>query len=147
MLLSANELNLHSTMFLLNPEVVSFDYTDAEFTFHYVSIKSMSIRQLLVNLVEFTFHYVSIKSMLSVLNYGIESEFTFHYVSIKSIFIYSSYVVVSSFTFHYVSIKSLKVMRNWQSVLNLHSTMFLLNRKVKCKDLVITGIYIPLCFY
>ena len=47
MLLSANELNLHSTMFLLNPEVVSFDYTDAEFTFHYVSIKSEFVSDML----------------------------------------------------------------------------------------------------
>ena len=43
-----------------------------------------TITSKVLNPVEFTFHYVSIKSMGKATAQGIKSAFTFHYVSIKS---------------------------------------------------------------
>ena len=86
-----------------------------------------TITSKVLNPVEFTFHYVSIKSMGKATAQGIKSAFTFHYVSIKSAYILHDKDVNVEFTFHYVSIKS----NNRQSLLckqdNLHSTMYLLN--------------------
>ena len=56
-------------------------------------------------------------------------QFTFHYVSIKSDGIWGSATDAALFTFHYVSIKSWNLLVLLLSVENLHSTMFLLNRR------------------
>ena len=101
---------------------------------------------------EFTFHYVSIKSLCPLRQYPCQHHlhstmyllnhydryenlettrtFTFHYVSIKSGGEKIEKSILSSFTFHYVSIKS--VCRYWTHFwfLHLHSTMYLLNRNV-----------------
>ena len=56
-------------------------------------------------------------------------KFTFHYVSIKSHFVNRVISRKKAFTFHYVSIKSKRPPRweSWRT--NLHSTMYLLNRR------------------
>ena len=54
----------------------------------------------------FTFHYVSIKSVTHLYNDGSITTFTFHYVSIKSAMIHIPRILLFVFTFHYVSIKS-----------------------------------------
>ena len=99
----------------------------------------------------FTFHYVSIKSAIAfddgdgnidlhstmyLLNLKIAKklklfpEFTFHYVSIKSDNISCSMSVARLFTFHYVSIKSVTAEMEALEVLDLHSTMYLLNQRI-----------------
>ena len=65
-----------------------------------------TITSKVLNPVEFTFHYVSIKSMGKATAQGIKSAFTFHYVSIKSPYSEWSKAGAQKFTFHYVSIKS-----------------------------------------
>ena len=54
-----------------------------KFTFHYVSIKSLSERNR-AKTTTFTFHYVSIKSEFEDFKKELMNKFTFHYVSIKS---------------------------------------------------------------
>ena len=49
-------------MYLLNHEGFTVWITPMEFTFHYVSIKSIYMITAYRNKVLFTFHYVSIKS-------------------------------------------------------------------------------------
>ena len=76
----------------------------------------------------FTFHYVSIKSYLTAVKQDKDAWFTFHYVSIKSFSLICSDVSKILFTFHYVSIKSLGHGDKSLIILNLHSTMYLLNQ-------------------
>ena len=54
--------------------------------------------------------------------------FTFHYVSIKSLGVESMNLELIKFTFHYVSIKSIRQDITTREILDLHSTMYLLNR-------------------
>ena len=72
-------------MYLLNPIMSSAISLATKFTFHYVSIKSISdiVWSRYANI--FTFHYVSIKSIYSHDKHPSLIVFTFHYVSIKSI--------------------------------------------------------------
>ena len=49
-------------MYLLNHEGVTVWITPMEFTFHYVSIKSIVLNPVSSDKDLFTFHYVSIKS-------------------------------------------------------------------------------------
>ena len=122
------ELNLHSTMYLLN--LVSKDTSHCLnlFTFHYVSIKSASTHVVINTTCEFTFHYVSIKSFLSASSISRPTSFTFHYVSIKSKSESKVSLFSSRFTFHYVSIKSvIKQIILIVKQIHLHSTMYLLN--------------------
>ena len=51
------------------------------------------------------------------------------------------------FTFHYVSIKSEKVHNDKVGLLNLHSTMYLLNHIDFATGIKKRFIYIPLCIY
>ena len=55
------------------------------------------------------------------------SSFTFHYVPIKSETGSPAAVYLVSFTFHYVPIKSVLDTIAGNALLNLHSTMYLLN--------------------
>ena len=55
------------------------------FTFHYVSIKSITDYSNCKKFLEFTFHYVSIKSDGADHYRHYRPQFTFHYVSIKSL--------------------------------------------------------------
>ena len=99
-----------------------------EFTFHYVSIKTMKILFFTLYLLHlhstmyllklpaiskitsfysvFTFHYVSIKTISTCVPISSPDEFTFHYVSIKTVIEFLLQVVIHLFTFHYVSIKT-----------------------------------------
>ena len=56
-------INLHSTMYLLNHDVTDKTTEKTEFTFHYVSIKSSGSESNKTLYKGFTFHYVSIKSV------------------------------------------------------------------------------------
>ena len=55
---------------------------------------------------DFTFHYVSIKTILCLEIWRIDDFFTFHYVSIKTEERNRDRAVSIFFTFHYVSIKT-----------------------------------------
>ena len=54
-------------------------------------------------------------------------QFTFHYVSIKSTSTANPNAKFTEFTFHYVSIKSLIALMRGNRLIDLHSTMYLLN--------------------
>ena len=71
-------------MYLLNPSQEERVIKGKKFTFHYVSIKSISSNILFLLSSVFTFHYVSIKSRAENVGNKPLFEFTFHYVSIKS---------------------------------------------------------------
>ena len=76
--------DLHSTMYLLNPQPMQSLRKLQTFTFHYVSIKS-DIKT------KATISNVDLHSTMYLLNPNIvtstvaATEFTFHYVSIKSV--------------------------------------------------------------
>ena len=98
--------DLHSTMYLLNRNVTRWKHSILKFTFHYVSIKSIS--QVLHWL-----YFLHLHSTMYLLNqntfpfrFFVSLLFTFHYVSIKSVHRMYDYKQEFSFTFHYVSIKS-----------------------------------------
>ena len=106
---SAQFLHLHSTMFLLNRR------WSARTTNTMLNLHST---MFLLNLQSQTpSHYHSL--------------FTFHYVSIKSSNNDIMYVKSTEFTFHYVSIKSTTAQTQKILDANLHSTMFLLNRRYR----------------
>ena len=65
---------------------------------------------------------------IDVKNAPVATAFTFHYVSIKSYGFPANNSVNFLFTFHYVSIKSFLKLAGDKPVINLHSTMYLLNR-------------------
>ncbi len=73
--------------------------------------------------------------------------FTFHYVSIKSEWQDDPPEAYFVFTFHYVSIKSKARQDGRDCAENLHSTMYLLNRKQGRMEGIVQKIYIPLCIY
>ena len=84
--------NLHSTMFLLNPQPYASRGGSSAFTFHYVSIKSKSPKPSSLSL------YVYLHSTMFLLNRNsrkapipVAKEFTFHYVSIKSSYASSTF--------------------------------------------------------
>ena len=76
---------LHSTMYLLIPDSLSSYFQTA---YHLHSTMYLLILTLLLTLGAldnaFTFHYVSINSMSTPNNNTIDNTFTFHYVSINS---------------------------------------------------------------
>ena len=81
-------------MYLLNPYLTKpSGYKANKFTFHYVSIKSVTCETLEDDLKTFTFHYVSIKSYSEEPVTFRLMLFTFHYVSIKSILFVKSIVI------------------------------------------------------
>ena len=96
---------LHSTMFLLirdvEPQIVR---RWTHFTFHKVSINTLSPFSGIWNWIVFTFHNVSINTMVKISNCGHDENFTFHNVSINTA----------------------KARITHQCVSTLHSTMFLL---------------------
>ena len=99
---------LHSTMYLLNPEIAS-EYTNTRSPLH----STMYLLNRAVYYFEkktyafFTFHNVSIKSFRSLSYVIIVANFTFHNVSIKSIILPAVSSEPLRFTFHNVSIKSI----------------------------------------
>ena len=122
-------LYLHSTMYLLKLFPQRFEILGINvFTFHYVSIKTLTDMQREMRKVLFTFHYVSIKTSLHTSSAITFPLFTFHYVSIKTVspeytalpivYLHSTMYLLKltslntsrnnskAFTFHYVSIKT-----------------------------------------
>ena len=83
-ILTAEVVDLHSTMYLFNPIMLAIVLATSSFTFHYVSIKSSLPYSSDMSKYVFTFHYVSIKSIFTVKAMTAFLKFTFHYVSIKS---------------------------------------------------------------
>ena len=137
-------------MYLLNPRAFSISsLVITLFTFHYVSIKWLTMQALgcscpylhstmyLLNRnangfgsvykLSFTFHYVSIKSGLAFAELIVGNPFTFHYVSIKSTDAEDNHIHGNIFTFHYVFIKSYVLCSLFNIFKHLHSTMYLLN--------------------
>ena len=84
------------------------DFTDDEFTFQYVSIKTISTFTIITTKIKFTFQYVSIKTLVACSRFCELAAFTFQYVSIKTD---TSFAV------------------GVQSGGNLHSNMFLLRQR------------------
>ena len=79
-------ISLHSTMSLLLP-VLSTEIIEAMclFTFHYVSITTVTANNYFKVNTDFTFHYVSITTQYTDdRNYNALLFFTFHYVSITT---------------------------------------------------------------
>ena len=76
---------LHSTMFLLKPKLhKDIRHANYYFTFHNVSIKTLTFVLMAASMSSFTFHNVSIKTDSKLDNRSSSSSFTFHNVSIKT---------------------------------------------------------------
>ena len=119
-------------MYLLNPTYsLATVNVKSQFTFHYVSIKSVINFHVCRN-----FRYLH--STMYLLNlfveriYSVYTQFTFHYVSIKSHFTIRTIFGSNLFTFHYVSIKSYLTSLLMLIINHLHSTMYLLNHCLSC---------------
>ena len=99
-------LSLHSTMSLLKPKKSKEQKrAGTNFTFHYVSIKTVPLKPP-------KFAVTSLHSTMSLLKRILDHlfidlcPFTFHYVSIKTVFKILLTILFMCFTFHYVSIKT-----------------------------------------
>ena len=118
------------------------------FTFHYVSIKTISEKMGFMSV-------LALHSTMSLLKPGgsrhsdeSEENFTFHYVSIKTGENYAELEHTYFFTFHYVSIKTISQIKKCNCDCSLHSTMSLLKRRQGTLCFFITStLYIPLCLY
>ena len=99
-------VHLHSTMYLFQLITPRYKSLCNRFTFHYVSISTMSADTVMKNRLIFTFHYVSIS--------------TFR--------VYDIPVMVYQFTFHYVSISTPSRSGFFSMNAYLHSTMYLFQR-------------------
>ena len=139
------------------------------FTFHHVSIKTVTVTPSSATLSVFTFHHVSIKTDWKSRMCLADLIFTFHHVSIKTaeqkasmhsrmIYLHSTMYLLKrmrlirrpmwiTFTFHHVSIKTGITGKPFQRYINLHSTMYLLKRKIWKTLSEVIRIYIPPCIY
>ena len=77
-------LSLHSTMFLLKLSHIPCMTDESFFTFHNVSIKTVSRKDGRESSEHFTFHNVSIKTSIDSTRKEVSALFTFHNVSIKT---------------------------------------------------------------
>ena len=93
-------------MYLLNPAKVKSFATSMKFTFHYVSIKSLSAYNPTSDMIRFTFHYVSIKSFSARFNKSSVS------------YLHSTMYLLNR----------RQEFEDFKKELNLHSTMYLLNQ-------------------
>ena len=119
------------------------------FTFHYVSITTVTANNYFKVNTDFTFHYVSITTQYTDdRNYNALLFFTFHYVSITTsgfppldpmltlyiplcLYYYGAFQemlmkTIGNFTFHYVSITTAVSGNEVKYTFTLHSTMSLL---------------------
>ena len=140
------------------------------FTFHYVSITTVTANNYFKVNTDFTFHYVSITTQYTDdRNYNALLFFTFHYVSITTGDIREGPLDDMLFTFHYVSITTANanivvtreaslhstmslLLPNTQRVhyraeMSLHSTMSLLLLIQAAEIRLNWHLYIPLCLY
>ena len=120
-------LTLHSTMFLLIQQTWLW-------------------KQSLI--CSFTFHNVSINTVTNSYPVSRNALFTFHNVSINTFSFPTADAVLHDFTFHNVSINTGRSTDSWTSQCSLHSTMFLLIRFCDRWMLrLFFDLYIPQCFY
>ena len=130
-----------SGFILSTPFIFASD--NSAFILSFIPDSSMSFCSAFV----FTFHNVSINT-ISPSGYGlIDFFFTFHNVSINTTLIKILKLGQEYFTFHNVSINTMCVRCSRKLLQTLHSTMFLLIRidtpgRKNCDFL-----YIPQCFY
>ena len=119
------------------------------FTFHYVSITTVTANNYFKVNTDFTFHYVSITTQYTDdRNYNALLFFTFHYVSITTGDIREGPLDDMLFTFHYVSITTRLFFRfPAVSLISLHSTMSLLLLSGLAIVFFTVCLYIPLCLY
>ena len=113
--LSSVYFSLHSTMFLLILAEGQFFAHTSYFTFHNVSINTLSssvfphnpsvVRVLKLSSF-FTFHNVSINTRPAYPPRCIRCNFTFHNVSINTTTRYLCFIIQTIFTFHNVSINT-----------------------------------------
>ena len=96
-------------MYLLNHEGFTVWITPMEFTFHYVSIKSIVAYLFKKGGYLFTFHYVSIKSMEQITTGVTDLNLHSTMYLLNPNIIICLIISVMKFTFHYVSIKSVKL--------------------------------------
>ena len=97
---------LHSTMYLLNLPTEPPIHNHSQFTFHYVSIKSVLDWEAKNNPLLFTFHYVSIKSLCGNLQMLLEYKNLHSTMYLLNLALPSASIAASRY---------------------LHSTMYLLN--------------------
>ena len=81
---------------------------------------------------KFTFHYVSIKSSRCIFQFVFVPSFTFHYVSIKSLFMTLICAIYLDLHSTMYLLNRLTSFQSHSQHLNLHSTMYLLNRRTGC---------------
>ena len=99
---------LHSTMYLLKlfpRNILISCFVDLHSTMYLLKLIFFSHATNVTQL--FTFHYVSIKTVTPAVKTAQFSKFTFHYVSIKTDRKRGACKLWLLFTFHYVSIKTL----------------------------------------
>ena len=117
--------NLHSTMYLFQP---TFSYNNLVIGIIYIPLCiyfNLSPSSLGRQLNVFTFHYVSISTLTIFLSSSLYPIFTFHYVSISTKSPITSEISPYEFTFHYVSISTCPQWLRLQPGSYLHSTMYL----------------------
>ena len=119
-------LTLHSTMFLLIQQTWLW-------------------KQSLI--CSFTFHNVSINTVTNSYPVSRNALFTFHNVSINTFSFPTADAVLHDFTFHNVSINTRTTGRGCWGIRSLHSTMFLLILVAVPIPGQVSVLYIPQCFY
>ena len=119
-------LTLHSTMFLLIQQTWLW-------------------KQSLI--CSFTFHNVSINTVTNSYPVSRNALFTFHNVSINTVYNFCSDHIRNFFTFHNVSINTRTTGRGCWGIRSLHSTMFLLILVAVPIPGQVSVLYIPQCFY
>ena len=117
--------NLHSTMYLLKLTLLYICTVQSEFTFHYVSIKTVQASGYILIL-------INLHSTMYLLKHLLEDN---------------TDLTVLTFTFHYVSIKTNYEHPYQTDKQYLHSTMYLLKLLLPALLLLQLLIYIPLCIY
>ena len=117
---------LHSTMFLLKLDLRTSEICRGlDFTFHNVSIKTISFHVGALNLFFFTFHNVSIKTIFQ------------HRCPSRGLALHSTMFLLKPF--------ARQMLELWEHA--LHSTMFLLKLHNNEVYSVRNDLYIPQCFY
>ena len=140
--------SLHSTMFLLIQQTWLWKQSlICSFTFHNVSINTVTNSYPVSRNALFTFHNVSINTFSFPTADAVLHDFTFHNVSINTVYNFCSDHIRNLFTFHNVSINTRTTGRGCWGIRSLHSTMFLLILVAVPIPGQVSVLYIPQCFY
>ena len=139
---------LHSTMYLfqLTP-ILGLAFLSSVIYIPLCIYFNLSPSSLGRQLNVFTFHYVSISTLTIFLSSSLYPIFTFHYVSISTKSPITSEISPYEFTFHYVSISTCPQWLRLQPGSYLHSTMYLFQLFSWIIRIRFIIIYIPLCIY